>query len=156
MKWTRQTHTRGTILGYLCSFWGACCLEFLLLTFKVSLAYSLDVLSWLLISFHVTSFQFLPCPFISLVCDFVFFDFLCVFKCSHGKSSSPMPVHCSCSPAFTFCFRYLIYCFCPYSFILPFHIFSFSLFSWFCSLPAGSLSSQLCFVPLLTLQFLST
>lgn len=86
MKWTRQTHTRGTILGYLCSVWGACCLEFLLLTYEVSLAYSL-------VSYHGFSFPFMLRPFNSshvlsfllfvILFSLTFFVFLNVHTVNH-------------------------------------------------------------------------
>ena len=91
MKWTRQTHTRGTILGYLCSFWGVCCLEFLLFTLFVL---------WMF--YHGFSFPFMFRPFNSshvlsfllfvILSSFTVFVFLNVHMVNH-RLPCPFIVH---------------------------------------------------------------
>ena len=95
MKSTRQTHTRGTILGYLCSFWGVCCLEFLLFAYKVPLAYSL-------MFYHSFSFPLMLRPFNSshvlsfllfvILSSLTFFVFLNVHTVNH-RLPCPFIVH---------------------------------------------------------------
>ena len=122
--------------------------------YKIPLAYSLDVLSWLLISFHVMSFQFLPCPFMFLL----FFilsslTFLCCLNFHTVNHRLPCPFIVHIRPPSLF--RYLIYCLCPYSFISSLHMFSFSLFfGMFFACSFSFFSALLCSIT--PLQFLST
>ena len=124
--------------------------------YKIPLAYSLEVLSWLLISFHVLSFQFLPCPFMFLLLFILSsLTFLCClnFHTVNHRLPCPFIVHIR-PPSLLFPLSDLLSLPIFFHFVVAYVL----IFSHFlvCSLLADSLSSQLCFVLLLPLQFLST